>query len=329
MWRVARKKNSEKTLQSFRGWCDMRGAFCPGARRVETVGRHSNDCMERSPQEFVHFGEQVLARPISLAPLIRMNPRYKLGVWLGVRSNSAECFVETAEGVFRAREVRRLEQQDGWDKKAINNVIGVPWRIVDGKWTVDRPVTQVDPLPPPPVPFEGARVQRERITRTDIEAFRPTAGCPGCNAIRAGKRPQTRSDPSRVRIEECLRTTSKGSERLNRRSEVLNEALVKEGERKHQKKRGSWECSRRIGSTTRVERCADPTCFRFWKDACNESSYSGYEQWQITVGKQPCNGRRVKNGCRGRRERRIQKFDRTEHEAKNRDEHINGGATNG
>ena len=25
------------------------------------------------------------------------------------------------------------------------------------------------------------------------------------------------------------------------------------------------------------------------------------EQWQITVGKQPCNGRRVKNGCRGRK----------------------------
>ena len=30
--------------------------------------------------------------------------------------------------------------------------------------------------------------------------------------------------------------------------------------------------------------------------------------------KQPCSGRRVKNGC--------QKFDRTEHQAKHRDEHI-------
>ena len=118
------------------------GAFCPGVRRVETVGRHSKDCMERSPQEFVPIREKVLARPISLEPLNRMNPRYKFGVWLGVRRNSAECFVETAEGVFRAREVRRLEQQDRWDKEATNNVIGVPWRTVDGKWTVDRPVTQ-------------------------------------------------------------------------------------------------------------------------------------------------------------------------------------------
>ena len=81
----------------------------------------------------------------------------------------------------------RIEQQDRWDKEAINNLIGVPWRIADGKWTVDRSVTQFDPLPPPPVPFEVARVQRERIARTDIETFGTVAGCPVCNAIRSGK----------------------------------------------------------------------------------------------------------------------------------------------
>ena len=85
----------------------------------------------------------------------------------------------TAEGVFRALEVRRIEQQDRWDKEAINNVFGVLWRLVDGKWTVDRPVTQIDSLPQPPVPIEEAPVQRERITKTDIEVFGTTAGCPG------------------------------------------------------------------------------------------------------------------------------------------------------
>ena len=48
-------------------------------------------------------------------------------------AGSAVCFVETAEGVFRAREVRRIEHQDRWDKEAINNVIGVSWRIADEK----------------------------------------------------------------------------------------------------------------------------------------------------------------------------------------------------
>ena len=60
-------------------------------------------------------------------------------------SNSAECFVGTAEGILRAREVGRMEHQDRWDKEAIINVIGVPWRDADGMWTVDRPVTQIDP----------------------------------------------------------------------------------------------------------------------------------------------------------------------------------------
>ena len=53
-------------------------------------------------QEFVPFGERVLARPISSEPLNKMNPRHKFGVWLGVRNNSAECFVRMAEDVFRA-----------------------------------------------------------------------------------------------------------------------------------------------------------------------------------------------------------------------------------
>ena len=136
-------------------------------------------------------------------------------IWSVAGSEKQQCRVLRGDGrsVFRAREMRRIEHQNRWDKEAINNVIGVLWRSVDGKWIVDRPATQIDPLPPPPVPFEGARVPRERITKTDIEAFGTTAGCPGCNTIRSGKRAQAHSEPCRVRIEECLKTTPGGSER--------------------------------------------------------------------------------------------------------------------
>ena len=122
-----------------------------------------------------------------------------------------------ADGVFRAREIRRLESQDRWDTKAINSVIGVPWRMTDGKWTVDRPAVRVDPIPIPPLLFERAGVQRERITKQDIDEFGATIGCPGCNAIKDNKRAQVHSDRCRARIEECLRTTSHGAERLDRR----------------------------------------------------------------------------------------------------------------
>ena len=126
----------------------------------------------------------MLTRPISSEPWNRMNPRYKVEVWLGVRNNSAECFVGTAEG---AREVMRIEHQDTWDKEAINNVIGVPWKIVVGKWTLGSRRHKLTPCH-----HHQCRLRllkcRGRITRTDVEAFGTIAGCPGCTAIRSGKR---------------------------------------------------------------------------------------------------------------------------------------------
>ena len=154
-----------------------------------------------------------------------------------MRSNSAECFIGNADGVFRAREIRRLEPQERWDAEAINNVIGVPWRMTDGKWTVDRPDVRVDPIPIPPLPFEGARIQRERITKHDINECGGTIGCPGCNAIRDNKRAQAHSDRCRVRIEERLRTTPHGAERLDRRAKVINEVRAEEVRREEQKRR--------------------------------------------------------------------------------------------
>ena len=44
------------------------------------------------------FCETVLAKKISKDPMNRMNPRYMFGIWLGMRNNSAECFVGDADG---------------------------------------------------------------------------------------------------------------------------------------------------------------------------------------------------------------------------------------
>ena len=209
-----------------------------GARRVHpfqmpekvvTEGCHLRDCTVRSRHKSLsRLEKKVLARQITTDPRNRMNPRYQFGVWLGMRNNSAECFIGNADGVFRAREIRRLEPQDRWETEAIKSAIGVPSRMTDGKWTVDRPEAQVDPIPIPPLPFEGARIQRETITKQEIDEFGATIGCAGCNAINDNKRAQAHSDRCRTRIEECLRTTPHGAERLDRRNEVINEALAEE-----------------------------------------------------------------------------------------------------
>ena len=110
-------------------------------------------------------------------------------------------------------------------------VIGVPWQLIHGRWTVNRPGFLVDAIPIPPLPFAGARTERERITKQDNDEFGATVWCPGCKGIKDGKRAQAHSDCCRVRIEECLWRTPQGTERLDRRSQVINEALAEELQR--------------------------------------------------------------------------------------------------
>ena len=57
---------------------------------------------EADTQEFVPFGEKVWARQITTEPRNRVSPRFQYGVWLGMRNNSAECFIGNADGVFRS-----------------------------------------------------------------------------------------------------------------------------------------------------------------------------------------------------------------------------------
>ena len=85
-----------------------------------------------------------------------------------------------------------------------------------GWWIVDGLEVRVDPVPLPPVPFEGARVHRERIVNQEIND---------------GERPPAHSDRRRSRIEASLKATPQGAERLERRSDVKNESLARELER--------------------------------------------------------------------------------------------------
>ena len=103
------------------------------------------DCTGRNRHHsFFLFGEKVLARHNSTEPVNRMNSRFQFRIRLG-----------NADGVFRA--IRRLEPQSRW-----NSVNGVPWRLADGRWTVDRPEVRVDAIPIPPLPFAGAPTHKAR-----------------------------------------------------------------------------------------------------------------------------------------------------------------------
>ena len=113
----------------------------------------------------------------------------------------------------------------------------------------DRPEVRLDPIPIPPLPFEGARIQRERITKQDSDEFGATIECPGCNAIKDNERAQAHSDRCRMRIEECLRIAPHGAERLDRRNEVISEALAEEERRAVEEEERSGIRTSSTGST--------------------------------------------------------------------------------
>ena len=223
---------------SCRSWWSTLDASCPGVRKVVTEGRHSRYCMEKSRHKSLSpFGEKVLGRKITTDQMNRMNPKYQYGVWLGMRNNSAECFIGMQTVCSELTKFGDWNLTADGTQEQLTSVVGVPWRMTDGRWTVDRPEAQVDPTPIPPLPFKGARIQRERITKKDVNEFGATVGCAGCNAIRDNKRAQAQSDRCRMRMEERLITTPHGAEKLERRDEVINEALAEEVRREEQRKK--------------------------------------------------------------------------------------------
>ena len=236
--KAGRKNHPATTRLSYHGWWSTPDASCLSRCQKGRDGRTPCERMhgKKPTQKFVPFGEKVLARQITTDLRNRMNPRYQYAVWLGMRNNSAECFIGNADGVFRAREIRRLEPQVRWDTETINSVIGVLWRMTDGKWTVDRPELREDPIPIPPLPFEGARVQRERITKQDI-----TSSVPRLDAQFA-MQPKTTQGHRHTQIA-AERESKNASElllmeqRLDRRNEVINESPAKEVRRGEQRKK--------------------------------------------------------------------------------------------
>ena len=73
--------------------------------------------------------------------------------------------------------------------------------------------------------------RRFRITREDIEKVGYSDGCMGCNAMRASKPAQRHSEYCRRRVQEDLKGTEEGRQRLEKAEERFTEARVRSGER--------------------------------------------------------------------------------------------------
>ena len=86
----------------------------------------------------VQFGERVLA--LDSAPHRRhQEKRFFDAIWVGKSEKSDEHLLLTPHGVRRARTVRRLPEEEHWDKDLLKAVRGLPWRAGSLPLPLDKP----------------------------------------------------------------------------------------------------------------------------------------------------------------------------------------------
>ena len=166
---------------------------------------------------------------VSTKPIQKMEERFREGIFLGMRMRSDETIVGTADGVIKARTIRRRPEGEQWSAEEVKNMKGTPSMSVPGVQS-DNITSRVgreaedeeDRLQVEEEPNEDGDVQQEPVTRekncareepmlrmmyvrrSDIVRFKGTLGCSGCKAIEEGARPKPHNDRCRERIRQEL-----------------------------------------------------------------------------------------------------------------------------
>ena len=157
----------------------------------------------------------------------KIDDRWLDGVWIGVDIETDEVMVGTANGVFKARSIRRKPEEDRWDKSQIKGMTGLPWKpynhtsddtiISRLPREIESQAQEPRELKPPIDVDLGPR--RFRIERRDLEKMGYTSGCPGCYASRHKRPHRTHTEHCRSRLHKIM---MEDSEYRGRMGEVEN-----------------------------------------------------------------------------------------------------------
>ena len=94
--RAGCRNHSTTTRLSCHGWWSTPDASRPGVRKVVMGRRHFERLHGKKPtEEFVPFGEEVLARQITTDPRNRMNPDISAGFGLGCETTAQSASLGT------------------------------------------------------------------------------------------------------------------------------------------------------------------------------------------------------------------------------------------
>lgn len=194
----------------------------------------------------IEFGEAILwkRKPVGGA-LGKMSVMWEDGVYLGVKGTSGEVMVANEKGIWKTRSVQRKPLDERWDKKSIDMIKFVPWRVNEEDPKVDGELPAAIKLDEQEEKREMEKMEsrvprRACITREDVQKYGYSAKCPGCLAILRGTARQGHSEGCRRRLEEEMKEEAKVEEAKRKRTRYMKDAIeMEERNRKRKSESGS------------------------------------------------------------------------------------------
>ena len=189
------------------------------------------------------FGEKVHFRRLPVpGRLAKLESLWKNGIFVGYKSNTGEYMVVNDEGAFKSRNVKRMPKEMRWDKAAIEAIRFTPWTVTDpsdgdrrsGAHTEHKPRVEIAidkeiRLQEPLQEERESIPRRVYLTKSIIDKFGATDGCPGCITVMLGGTGIPHSEDCRKRIENEMRDDPEQRQKLKevrkRREEFVKQHL--------------------------------------------------------------------------------------------------------
>ena len=121
-----------------------------------------------------------------------MDVKFLYGIFLGARAQTDECIIGAAEGVVRARSIKRLPGAERWRAEEVLSIKGTPWAPGGDEVEqaipvrIDRPIEQLPADQIPPQPEMAITARRTYLRKCDFLKHGYSEQCPGCRSIRMG-----------------------------------------------------------------------------------------------------------------------------------------------
>ena len=209
--------------------------------RVGIDGLTAQERLKNKPnkKKMCEVAESVLYMPVmpkSDKGKDKLNPKFERGIWLGVHARSNEDIVGTPEGVLRASIVKRVPEDERWNKEAVLGIRGTPWKpkvqVEDEGEDASASAPDIrEEVPAEEEEEADHRLKRFYIRKQDVLKYGQTSGCPGCTAIRNHQRAVSHNEKCRNHIRGCMEKAVEEETRLAADQRRIDDHLARRLER--------------------------------------------------------------------------------------------------